>query len=123
VTDRKESVDPSGNRRATVLLELLVDGGEPARVSLGRRAAWGFTPSPEKDGEIAGVASYTDAHGEYAEVTRPRPGELHVECYGQDEAYPDYAPPRTNVRTARVRIPADASIAVDETIVDDTAPR
>jgi hypothetical protein len=50
--------------------ELLVDGGAPARVPLGRRAAWGFHPDAVGDGGVARVSSYVDAYGEYAEVTR-----------------------------------------------------
>jgi hypothetical protein len=121
VTDRRETTDRSGMPRATVALELLVDGGAPSRVALGRRAAWGFHADAVEDGGVASVSSYVDAHGEYADVTRPRRGELRVQCYGQDEVLPGSTPPRTNVRVAIVRIAPEATVVVDET-VEDAAP-
>ena len=115
-TGRRELRDARGNDRWTVELELVVQGGTPSRVRLGRRLAYGFTPTPPEPGDVAFVQSYIDAHGEYATVRRAGPGRLRVEAYGQDEALPDHVPPTTNVRTAIVRIPADAGVAVDETV-------
>lgn len=108
--------DKAGNERGSVELELLVDGGTPPRVPLGRRHAYGFSPVPTSTGELATVQSYIEAHGEYARVTRPRPSELRVEAFGQDEAFPDHIPPLTNVRRATVRIPADARVEVEEAV-------
>ncbi len=117
--DRKETTDHQGNTHATVALELLVLHGTPARVPLGRRAAFGFSPSVASGpGVIAGVESYVDAHGEYAEVTRPSPGVLQVRAFGQDEALPGYSPPVTNVRSVRIAIPPDAGVEVDEEVED-----
>jgi len=117
--DRKETTDHHGNTHATVALELLVLHGTPARVALGRRAAFGFSPNVASGpGVIAGVESYVDAHGEYAEVTRPSPGVLQVRAFGQDEALPGWSPPVTNVRSVRVAIPPDAGVEVDEEVED-----
>jgi hypothetical protein len=116
---RRETRTPSGEARYSVELELLVEGGAPARVPLGRRRAYGFTPMPPEAGQVASVQSYVDAHGEYAEVARPHPGELSVEAYGQDEGLPGYSPPRTEVRRAVVRIPADAGVLVGDGVAED----
>jgi hypothetical protein len=116
---RRQTRTPGGEERWSVELELEVQGGTPARVPLGRRHAAGFTPMPPEAGKIAFVESYIDAHGEYAEVTRPRPGELIVEAFGQDEGLYQYVPPRTNVRRAVVRIPADAGVEVAQSVDDD----
>jgi hypothetical protein len=110
-TDRRETRDRSGEH-ASVRLELLVEGGSPSRVDLGRRHAYGFHASMPEKGVLAGVESYVDAHGEYAQVTRPHPAELRIEAYGQDEAFPDHEPPKTNGRRFTVRVPADAGIEV-----------
>lgn len=110
-TDRRETRDRSGEH-ASVKLELLVEGGSPPRVDLGRRHAYGFHASMPEKGVLAGVESYIDAHGESARVTRPRPTELRVEAYGQDEAFPDHVPPKTDVRRITVRVPADAGVEV-----------
>jgi hypothetical protein len=64
------------------------------------------------------------AHGEYARVVRSGPDELRIEAFGQDEALADHEPRRTGVRTATVKIPVDAEIVVDRTLltVPDEAP-
>jgi hypothetical protein len=115
-TARRVTHDVWGNEHWTVELELVVQGGTPSRVRLGRRHAYGFTLTQPYPGDVAFVQSYLDAHGEYATVTRAGPGRLRVEAYGQDEALPDHVPPRTNSRTAFVRIPVDAGVAVDEIV-------
>jgi hypothetical protein len=116
--ERRARRDARGNEHWSVELELLVQGGTPSRVRLGRRLAYGFNPMPPEGTQIASVQSYMDAHGEYAAVTRPRPAELRVEAHGQDEALPGYDPPLTEVRKVTVRIPADAGVTVDETVED-----
>jgi hypothetical protein len=118
---RRATRDASGNEHWSVELELLVQGGIPSSVRLGRRRAYGFTPMPADPDALASVQSYIDAHGEYATVKRGRAGELRVEAYGQDEAFPEHVPPTTNVRTAVVRIPADAGVEVEETVEEADA--
>lgn len=118
---RRETHDASGNSRWTVELELVVEGGTPSRVRLGRRHAYGFTPMPPDPDAVASVESYIDAQGEYATVKRVGAGRLRVEAFGQDESFPDYVPPMTNVRAAIVRIPPDASVTVDESVEDPDA--
>jgi hypothetical protein len=77
---------------------------------------------PATPDAVTRVESYVSAHGEYADVTRPRSGEIHVVCFGQDEALPGSVPPRTNVVTASICIPAGATVEVDPDI-EVPAPR
>jgi hypothetical protein len=64
------------------------------------------------------------AHGEYARVTRSSPDELRIDAFGQDEALADHETPPIGVRTATVKIPVDAELVVDRTLltVPDEAP-
>jgi hypothetical protein len=124
--ETNHALDANGQDRASAVFELLVNGGTPARVSLGRRAAQGCVVS-EPGGEPAVVASldcYAFAHGEYARVVRTAPGELRVEAFGQDEALPGFEPPRTGATAATVRIPEGAEIVVDPSVgrVPDETP-
>ena len=123
------SLDPSGQPRESAVFELLVNGGTPARVALGRRASLGCAVHDATDGTdgpsvVTALDCYAYAHGEYARVLRSSPGELRVEAFGQDEALPDHEPPRTGVRAATVKIQADAEIVVEPTLarVPDETP-
>ena len=123
------SLDANGQARESAVFELLVNGGTPARVALGRRESLGCRvhDGPDQAPELSVVTSldcYAFAHGEYARVQRPSPGELRVEAFGQDESLPDHEPPRTGVKTATVRVPADAEIVVEPGVlrVPDEAP-
>ncbi len=112
------SLDANGQARESAVFELLVNGGTPARVALGRRDSLGCRVHDGADQapELSVVTSldcYAYAHGEYARVQRPNPGELRVEAFGQDESLPDHEPPRTGVKTATVRVPPDAEIVVE----------
>jgi hypothetical protein len=119
----REKTDAHGAVHYSVALDLVVDGGVPGHVSLGRRAAAGFTCLVPQDdaGVLAHAESYIEAHGEYADVTRPSPGELHVDAFGQDEALPGWTPPVTNRVHAVVRIPEDADVVFEENAGTDDA--
>ena len=123
------SLDASGRARESAVFELLVNGGTPARVSLGRRDSLGCTVHDATDqapglSVVTSLDCYAFAHGEYARVQRPSPGELRVEAFGQDEALPDSESPRTGVKAATVSVPADAEIIVEPGVlrVPDEAP-
>jgi hypothetical protein len=123
------SLDTSGQPRESAVFELIVNGGTPASVELGRRASLGCAVHDATDGRdgpsiVTALDCYAYAHGEYARVLRSSPGELRVEAFGQDEALPDHQPPRTVVRTATVKIQADAEIVVEPTLtrVPDETP-
>jgi hypothetical protein len=123
------SLDPSGQPRESAVFELLVNGGTPARVALGRRASLGCVVHDATEGTdgpsvVTALDCYAYAHGEYARVLRSSPGELRVEAFGQDEALPDHEPPRTGMRAATVKIQADAEIVVEPTLarVPDETP-
>src|SRR5277367_6326139 len=123
------SLDANGQARESAVFELPVNGGTPARVALGRRDSLGCTvhdatdPAPELS-VVTRLDCYAFAHGEYARVERPSPGELRVEAFGQDESLPDYEAPRTGVKTATVTVPADAEIVVEPGVlrIPDEAP-
>jgi hypothetical protein len=121
-------LDGKGQEHQSSIFELLVEGGAPSHVQLGRRESFGCVvrDTTASASLLAGLDCYAHAHGEHANVERPRPGELRVEAFGQDEAYPDYARPRTNVQAAIIRVPADSDIVVDEelaTVPADAPPR
>ncbi len=108
-------MDRSGEERESSIFELMIEGGTPSRVQLGRRESLGCVVRDATDGlpHLAQLECYSSARGEFANVTRPRAGELHIEAFGQDEAHPSQEPRRTNVQTATVRIPSEADIVVD----------
>ena len=112
------ALDAHGQDRASAVFELLVNGGTPARVALGRRASFGCaahdaTRGADEPSVVASLDCYAFAHGEYVRVLRPGAGELRVEAFGQDEALPGHEPPRTDARVVTVSIPADAEISVE----------
>jgi hypothetical protein len=121
-------LDGKGQEHQSSIFELLVEGGAPSHVQLGRRESSGCVvrDTTASASSLAGLDCYAHAHGEHATVERPRPGELRVEAFGQDEAYPDYARPRANLQAAIIRVPADSDIVVDEelaTVPADAPPR
>jgi hypothetical protein len=126
--ETQHALDSNGEDTATAVFELLANGGTPSRVALGRRASLGCMArdTPEDPAVVASLECHAHAHGEYVRVLRPTPGQLRVEAYGQDEAYPDQEPPRTALRAATVEIPADAEIVLDHevsTVPDEVRPR
>jgi hypothetical protein len=123
------SLDEHGQDRASAVYELLVNGGTPARVSLGRRSAVGCVvhDAADRTGDPASMASlecHAFGHGEYARVQRSSPVSLRVEAFGQDEAPPGSDRPRSSPTIATVTIPADAEVLVEPTLmtVPDETP-
>ncbi len=112
-------LDSHGEEHQSSIVELLIEGGTPSRVQLGRRETFGCTveDATARPSFLTGLDCYDHAHGEYATVERAHAGELRIEAFGQNEAYPDYEPPRTNVQSATVRIPSESDIVVDQELV------
>jgi hypothetical protein len=113
------ALDENGQDRASAVFELLVNGGIPARIELGRRPSFGCAVHDATDDPsiVASLDCYAFAHGEYARVQRPSPGTLQVEAFGQDEALPGLDPPRRAAKAATVTIPADAEIVVEHGVM------
>jgi hypothetical protein len=122
------SLDEHGQDRTSAVFELLVNGGSPARVSLGRRSSGGCAvhEAVERAGDPATIASlecHAFGHGEYARVQRTSTSSLRVEAFGQDETPSGGDRPRTSPTVSTVSIPADADIIVEPalmTIPDET---
>ncbi|HEX4445094.1 MAG TPA: hypothetical protein VH044_00095 [Polyangiaceae bacterium] len=122
------ALDANGEDTASAVFELLVNGGTPSRVALGRRRSLGCIArdTPEEPSRVATLECHAHAHGEYVHVVRLAPGELRIEAFGQDEALLDHEPPRTAVQTATVKIPLDAEVVADPTIAivpDEVRPK
>ena len=105
-------LDRNGDDVQSAVFELLVNGGTPPRVALGRRSSAGCAVHDDADGAgaVSSLECRAGSHGEVARVVRSGPGALRVEAYGQDDAD---AGVRTNPRTASVTIPGDAEVVVD----------
>jgi hypothetical protein len=97
--------------RQSAIFELLVDGGTPSRVQLGRRDSSGCVVRDAVDGgpDLATLGcSFA-----YARVLRVSAGELRIEAFDLDAAHPDDGEPaRRNLQTATVRIPVNADVRV-----------
>jgi hypothetical protein len=121
------ALDRSGEDSQSAVFELLINGGTPSRVALGRRASLGCAVGAAGEDDARRVASLecrAHGHGEYAEVRRPAPGELVVEAFGHDGASPQGEGPRTARQATTVNIPADAEIVVDRELsrIPDEVP-
>jgi len=106
----------------SAIFELIVDGGTPSRVQLGRRESSGCLVRPEDDGG-PGLASL-DCSFALARLVRASRGELYVEAFDIDAGHPDREP-RRGLQTATVRIPIDASVAVSRELAripDEAVP-
>ena len=128
LVETRRWLDGQGEEHQSSIFELLVVGGTPSHVQLGRRESFGCAVSDTSEAppSLTGLACYSHAHGEYANAERPRAGELRIEAFGQDEAYPDHEPPRTNVQTATVRIPVESDVVIDQEVItlpSDAPPR
>jgi hypothetical protein len=109
-------LDHDGTEHQSSIFELLIQGGTPPHVQFGRRESFGCAIK-ETTGDSLSVTDldcYANAHGEYASVTRPSAGELRIEAFGQDEAYPEHVPPRTNVQVATVQIPSESETVLEQ---------
>jgi hypothetical protein len=128
-------LDGDGQEHQSSIFELLIEGGQPSRVELGRRESVGCVVKDATDAPsyLAGLECHAGVHGEYANVSRPSPGELRIEAFGQDEGSADHEPPRTPSRPSRtsptaasVRIPIGSDVVVDRELAripGDAPPR
>lgn len=109
-------LDHNGTEHQSSIFELLIQGGTPSHIQLGRRESFGcaLKDTTGDSSSVTDLDCYANAHGEYASVTRPSAGELRVEAFGQDEAFPDHVPPRTNVRLVTVQIPSESEIVIEQ---------
>ena len=119
LAETRRWLDSQGEEHQSSIVELLIQGGTPSHVQLGRRETFGCTVEDETASSslLTGLDCYDHAHGEYATVERSRPGELRIEAFGQNEAYPDYEPPRTNIQSATAQIPSESAIVIDPELV------
>jgi hypothetical protein len=120
------------SRRESAVVELLVNGGTPSRIDLGRRDTAGCAvhdaSGSTADDDQGAVLTSLDCVSSRAQVSRPRapsddPRELRV--VAGDRAPPSGADSAwTGERTAMVRVPAGAEIAVDRELarIPDEAP-
>jgi hypothetical protein len=107
----------------SAIFELLVDGGTPSRVQLGRRDSSGCVVHDEIDGGSTLVSLSCSFAG--AVVLRASDGELRVDAFDEDAAQPDREPVRRRTQTVRVRIPVDADVAASRELAripDEAVP-
>ena len=120
------ALDENGRDRASAVFELVINGGTPARIELGRRPSFGCAVHDATDDPsvVASLDCHAFAHGEYARVRRPSPGALRVEAFGLDDARSGLEPPRTATKAVTATIPADAEIVVEHDVmtIPDEAP-
>jgi hypothetical protein len=110
--------------RQSAIFELLVDGGTPSRVQLGRRDSSGCVV---RDAVVGGPDLATlGCSFAYARVLRVSAGELRIEAFDLDAAHPDDGEPaRRNRQTATVRIPVDADVSASSELAripDEAVP-
>jgi hypothetical protein len=106
----------------SAIFELLVDGGTPSRVQLGRRDSSGCVVRGGLDG-----AALPGLHCSFAgaDLLRVAGGELRVDAFDLDTAHPDRQQARRNAATATVRVPADADLTVSRELAripDEAVP-
>ena len=107
----------------SAIFELLVDGGTPSRVQLGRRDSSGCAVHDAIEGGSALVSLGCSFAG--AMVLRASDGELRVEAFDQDAAQPDREPLRRRTQVVRVRIPLDADVTASRELAripDEAVP-
>jgi hypothetical protein len=107
----------------SAIFELLVDGGTPARVQLGRRDSSGCVVR----GGVEGAATLPGLHCSFAgaDVRRAAGGELRVEAFDLHATRPDRPLARRNGETATVHVPADADVTVSRELAripDEAVP-
>jgi hypothetical protein len=111
------------SRHESAVIELLINGGEPARVDLGRRDSAGCTV------EGASAVALTTLACSNARALVSRSGDLELRVVAGepspgDVVAADSEPPLTRVRTATVRVPpgADVVVAPELSRIPDEAP-
>jgi hypothetical protein len=104
----------NGNDVQSAVFELLVNGGSPSRIALGRRSSFGCVV---REGGGAGPLTRLECRAggrdDVAVVVRAGPDELRAEAYEQDHAHPDDRAARTHPASATIAIPAGADVVVD----------
>jgi hypothetical protein len=107
-------------RRESAVIEVLVNGGAPSRVDLGRRDTAGCAVGRPAVDDVSGAVTTLDCAAAEAQVLRSGPGELRITA--GDDAKGD--PTRAHEAAAVVRVPPDAEITVDRELgrVPDEAP-
>jgi hypothetical protein len=113
------------DKHESAVVELLVNGGVPSRVDLGRRdtAGCAVTDASETAGAAPGVAiTSLDCAVAHAQVFA-NVGELRVVAGDRGVTRPADSP-MTHERTATVRVPVGAELAVDRVLarIPDEAP-
>jgi hypothetical protein len=110
----QHELDDKGVDVQSAVFELLVNGGSPPRLSLGRRSSSACSVhGADAAGAVTTLECRAGSRDEVARVVRSSPGELRVEAYGRDHANPDDAAARTELRSATLAIPAGAEVVVD----------
>jgi hypothetical protein len=120
------------DKHESAVIELLVNGGEPSRVDLGRRNSVGCVvrdatgPALENDagGGLDAPLASLDCAFAHARVLRAGTGELRVFAGDSDPAEAANDSALVHSRTASVRVPAGADVAVDPALarIPDEAP-
>jgi hypothetical protein len=110
-------------RRESAIVELLINGGDPARVDLGRRDSAGCAVR----GATATAITVLECPNARAEVSRAGDLELRVVAgeQGPPGATPGHSDPTlTREQTAIVRVPPGAEVVVDPELsrIPDEAP-
>jgi len=115
------------DRRESAVIELLVNGGVPARVDLGRRDTAGCAirheGSSTADDPVAALTA-VDCTSARAQVFRSEPGELRVVAGDRSSANAVGVPSWIHERAATVHVPAGAEVTVDGDLsrIPDEAP-
>jgi hypothetical protein len=111
-----------GQHRESAVVQVLVNGGAPAQVDLGRRDTAGCAIGrPAADDDFQGAITTLTCPNAEARVLRAGPGELRIEA--SDRA-PSGDPARLREAAVSVRIPPSADLGVDQDLsrIPDEAP-
>jgi hypothetical protein len=107
----QHELDRHGDDVQSAVFEMLVNGGDPPRIALGRRSSFGCAVhDADGAGAVSSLECRAGSHREVARVVRAAPDALRIEAYGQDDGD---AGVRTTPRTATVTIPPEAEVVVD----------
>jgi len=116
------------DKHESAVIELLVNGGEPSRLDLGRRDSSGCVvrdaPENAAGGGLDAPLATLDCAFAHARVFRAGAGELRVIAGDRDPAEAANDAALVHSRTAIVRVPSGADVAVDPALarIPDEAP-
>lgn len=102
-----------GEHKESAVVQLLVNGGAPAQVDLGRRDTAGCTIGRPAADDFAGAITTLECGSAGAQVLRSGPGELRIEA--SDRA-PHGDATHLHEAAVAVHIPADADVSVDRVL-------